>query len=401
MKQKTLLLHLFCVFAVALFILNGVGIANCEEVTPDRTHLFVTQALQLHVKSGGNNGGNAVVIDNESNKWVTDWSYVCSFEDANATVSAKYLAEGRGLYFVTVNTINFSGGLPLCLQPSADALDRAKDFLVRYKNWLQDSNLTEVISTLDAVQADQNCSVLFGDLNLTITRNPYASVFYWGYTTNSTYHRGLGITFVGNYTFFRDDRNLLLPAREPPADIFNSWSPYISMPTETKLPTTRPVNESFSFMTPRPSSIMELYLNPEANLSAVVKEVRQFSGYFTFNLQEPLQPNTLYTATLLCGQSVPPDIDMSPVVLLSWQFITENATHTTDVPNQTPDSPQCLTSPSEQTSLTTTQTTTPFKDANGAFLLHNWFYVPAAAVVGALAAALAVLTLRRRKQNKR
>ncbi|MCW4019234.1 MAG: hypothetical protein NWF00_11250 [Candidatus Bathyarchaeota archaeon] len=230
-KQKASgFLQVFYVFAVALFVLNGVGIANCEEdVTSDRTFLFVTQGLQLHVESGGNHGGHAVVVSNAPNKWVTDWSYTCSFENANATVFVQYMAEGSGLYYVTVQTTNFSAGLPLCLQPSASALGRAKDFLTRYQNWLQDSNLTEIISTLDAVETDQNCSVLFGDLNLTITSNPYASVFYWGYTSNGTYSRGIGITFVDNFVFFRDDRNLLLPPREPPANIFNSEPPYISI----------------------------------------------------------------------------------------------------------------------------------------------------------------------------
>lgn len=400
-KQKNLLLEVVCFFAVTLFVLNGIGVGNCvEDVTSDRTYLFVTQALQLHVESGGNGGGYAVVESGSANKWVTEWSYRCFSEDAHATVLAEYMAQGEGLYFVTINTTQSSENLPLCLQPSARALDRAKDFLTRYKNWVQDANLTNIIGTLDTAEADQNCSVVVGDLNLTITSNRYATVFYWGYTTNGTYNRGLGITFVGNYTFFRDDRNLLLPAREPPANIFNSASPYISTLKETEPLATRSVNESFSFMTPRPAAIMELYLDPEANISAAVKEVRQFSGYFTFNLQEPLQPNTVYTATLLCGQSAPPNIDMAPLVLLSWQFITENATQTTQVPSQTQTSSQHPTTTSEQTPNTTTPSTTPFEASNNASAVHNWIYVTTAAVMGAATVALAIITLRRKKQNK-
>ncbi len=304
----------------------------------DRTYSFVTKALQLIGATGWKTGGVAVPsMVNATNKWVEDWAYTYSSEDANVSLWASYMAEGQGLEYVTAQTTQSSTILPLCLQPSVNAIDRTADFLERYRNWTQDANLTEIIATLNTVDTSRNSSVVIGNLNLTTVSNPYATSFYWGYTSNDTYYRSLGITFVGNWVFFRDDRNLLLPPRDPPANIFTSSSPYIYWSTDPGMLLTRPINESFGFMTPRPAPIMELYLNPKADIAPVVKEVRQYSGYYTFNLKEPLQPNTLYTATLLCGQTLPPDMDDAPVVLLSWQFMTDNSTHTpTDSPTQNP-----------------------------------------------------------------
>ncbi|MCW4019235.1 MAG: hypothetical protein NWF00_11255 [Candidatus Bathyarchaeota archaeon] len=159
------------------------------------------------------------------------------------------------------------------------------------------------------------------------------------------------------------------------------------------------VNESFSFMTPRPISIMELYLTPEAKVSAAVEEVRQFSGYYTFSLQEPLQPNTLYTATLFCGQSTPPNIDMAPAILLSWQFMTENASQTTEVPSQTQTSQSTATA-SKQTPIPATPINASFKVADGASFLNSWVYVAVAAVGVIVVVALAIIMFARKRAQQ-
>lgn len=391
----------FCIFIAILTLTSGIETAICEDdIASDRTYPFVTEALQLRGASGWNRGGRAgPFVSNASDKWVTDWQYNYASEEADVTVFAQYMAEGKGLYFVSTETTKSSQVLPLCLQPTANTLDRAKDFLKRYQNWTQDANLTEIIGTLDLVGAGGNCSVVIGTLNLTVAANRYATDFYWGYTSNGTYSRGLGITFVSNRVFFRDDRNLLLPPCEPPSNIFTSRSPYMSKAEEPNPPAARPVNESFEFMTPRPAPIMELYLDPEAEIAPVVKEQQFYSGHFTFHLEQPLLPNTLYTATLVCGQDAPADFDEAPVILLSWWFMTENGTQTSETqsPTQTPIA-SAESIPSMPQSSLSASSAEAYHDGNPTF---EWAFTVAIVFAGIAVLVASVLVVRARAKRSK
>lgn len=123
--------------------------------------------------------------------------------------------------------------------------------------------------------------------------------------------------------FFRDDHNLPFLPSEPPATIFTSFSPYgLSIDFPDSNATNVPLNTNFTMMTTRPAGIVALSLSPETKIANLTKETRQWSGYYTFQLAELLQPNTTYTATVLYGQSIPADFDSAPLSIETWSFTT-------------------------------------------------------------------------------
>jgi hypothetical protein len=314
-----------CLFAVILPFFCEAEL-NSASYESDRPSSFVREALGFdspkYVVSGGGSSAYASYI-NETRVVMNVTGYTVDSEADSLSVSCDYSAEGSGLWFVTLITSRSSSELPICAQTSANLTGRARDFLERYRNWTGNNSLYEVINMLDLTDGTKNMSATSNHWNMTVGSNAYFASFYWEQVLNGTDYRGLGITFAGKYVFFRDDRNLPFPPSEPPKTIFTSWSPYglgIDFPDSGA--TNVPLNTRFTMMTIRPAGILELYLKPEAKIGNLTTETRNYSGYYTFELDEPLQPNTIYTATVLYGQSISPDFDSSPLSIKSWSFTT-------------------------------------------------------------------------------
>ena len=123
---------------------------------------FITDALALNEPrysiSGGSESAYASYI-NETNVIMNSTGYRITSENSNLSISCDYPSNGDGLWFVTLTIDRASTELPLCIQPSANVVDRARDFLTKYQNWTGNSSLTEVTSMLDNVDATKNMTV--------------------------------------------------------------------------------------------------------------------------------------------------------------------------------------------------------------------------------------------------
>jgi hypothetical protein len=256
--------------------------------------------------------------------------YSLSSNENKLDISCRYTASGEGLWYITISTSKVTNSLPLCIQPSVNVLDRAKDFLERYQEWTGNSSLEEVINMLNTVDVTENTTITLGNWKLTVTSGTYFTSFYWQYTFNQTDYRGLGITFLGKYVFFRDDRNLPIVSQSAPEPFGSSQSLYlvfIDYPERDSINVPRTTD--IILETARPAGIIEVYLNHEAKIANVTLEsVPPAGGKYTFHLAEPLQPNTTYTATVIYGQAIPPDLDSSPINIESWSFTTGNTVTT-------------------------------------------------------------------------
>ena len=83
-----------------------------------------------------------------------------------------------------------------------------------------------------------------------------------------------------------------------------------------------PIATTISITFSRPPSIVELEMEPRAEIGDITKEiVGVASGRFTFHLAEPLQPNTTYTVTITYGQKEAPE-GFRPMSTTTWQFAT-------------------------------------------------------------------------------
>lgn len=183
----------------------------------DRPLSFVNDAMQLDMTRYATTENHWSYATEDVASTIDVVSYSLVSEDTKIRVGCEYTYLGEGLWFVTINVGGDTTSLPLCLQPSANIFDRSKDLLERYQEWTGNSSLKEIIDTLDAVDVTRNSTLLLGDLELTVASSAYFTSFYWEYKINGIEYRGLGITFYEKYVFFRDDRNLSLPPRAPPA----------------------------------------------------------------------------------------------------------------------------------------------------------------------------------------
>ncbi len=290
----------------------------------DRTLSFVTDALQLDMAKYAITDEGHDAVNTLKGFWMNGSYYSLESGENKIDVSCRYRESGEGIWYITIKAVQATTGLPLCIQPSANVLDRAEDFLERYQEWTGNSSLKEVINTLNNIDATENMTTTLGSWKLTVTSNPYFTSFYWQFTLNRTEYRGLGITFLDKYVFFRDDRNLPLISQSPP-DPFGSSLSLVFLGIDYPDPnsTNVPLTTDLILETSRPAGIIELYLNHEAKIADVTSEmVPVASGRYTFNLAEPLQPYTTYTATVIYGQAIPPDFDSSPIDTESWNFTT-------------------------------------------------------------------------------
>lgn len=384
-------------FCAAIVILNFFNAFSATGATSqsDRPLSFVREGLQLNVAEGS---GWAYAADvNGTYKIIDCTGYVFYSGGASVDISCRYSNSGEGLFYVALTTNQASAALPLCAQPSADPVERARDFLERYQNWTQDSNLTKVISMLSDVDATKNCSVTVDELTLNVTSNPYLTSLYWKYTYNGTDYRGVGIAFVSKYVLFRDDRNLQLPPREPPAMDFSSAGSYflgVQLPESDA--TNVPLNTDIKLMTSRPVGMIELHLNPEVEVSNVTSETQQYNGYYTFKLAEHLSPDTVYTATVLYGQTGPADLDSFPISIKSWTFTTGDSMASPESSNQT----QPTISPT-QTVPTTQPSSSPIENNSQNSIPMEIVYMVAAVAAAIAVVTAAILIMRRRNPKER
>jgi hypothetical protein len=321
-KPSAVFLLVICALSVVVSFPNRAVSAETEQT--ERSASFVTEALGFNSSqfTASNMGGRAG-IDGDRMNIV---GYIINSEAGSLNVACEYPTKGQGMWYVALTINRTTNQLPVYVQLSANVAERARDFLMRYLDWSCNPSLNDATSMLDRATISRNMTVTGKGLIMTVDSNPYFVSFYWEQIVNGSEYRGIGITFAGKYVFFRDDRSIFLEPKEPPASIFTSVSPYISgySVPETRI-TDFPLDKNFTFMTPRPAPIFELHLSPEAQILGPVREIRQFSGYYTFMLAEPLKPNTTYVETILVGQSIPPDFDSAPISIASWSFTTGNS----------------------------------------------------------------------------
>jgi len=336
-----------CTVALLASFLGGAAFSETSAQSNKSLH-FVTEALGFsspkYLVQGGSESAYASYI-NDTYVVMNVTGYTVESEAGNLTVSCAFPSQSQSPWFVTLTISRSSAELPVFAQLSADVVDRARDFLTKYGDWTGNMSLNDVIDMLDKADVADNMTATTNQLNMTITSSSQFVSFYWEYVLNGTGYRGFGLTFAGKYVFFRDDRNLPFPPRAPPATIFTSFSPYglgIDFPDEGAV--NVPLDTNFTVMTTRPAGIVDLYLNPEAKIEALQSETRNWSGYYTFLLAEPLQPKTMYTAILIYGQSIPADFDSAPLSIKSWSFKTGDSS-ATPIPTISPD-PTANSSPS-------------------------------------------------------
>ena len=328
--RKTLAVFLTIIYVLGIVASCFVGAVSAQNsATSERSASFVNGALGFNSSqyTSASLGGRAG-FDGD---YMAEVGYTVNSDAGNLTIVCEYPNRTQGMWYVSLTIESSTDQLPVYAQLSANVTVRARDFLERYMQWSGNSSLLNAISMLDKVDVTRNMTVTENDLNLTVDSSPYFVSFYLEYQINGTEYRGVGITFASKYVFFRDDRSIPFGPRVPPASIFTSNSPYISGYSQPQEPITDvPLNQNFTFMTPRPAPIFELFLSPEANFSGPIRETRQFSGYFTFVLEEPLKPNTTYTETIIVGQGIPADFDSAPISIASWLFTTGNSLVTSE-----------------------------------------------------------------------
>jgi len=317
-------IQLFAVVCLLIFLmlsLAGISLAQTSE-QPDRPSSFVSNGLGISTPAYN---------VSETGDWeragpdgvVSSKSFSAQSSDATLSISCSYSIKREGLWFITLSTSKSSPELPICAQLTANVTERARDFLTRYMDWTRNNSLDQVIDMLKTADFTENTTTTTSQWSMTVDSSFNFVSYYWSYLSNGSSYRGLGITLAAEYVFFRDDRNLPPVANNLPATIFNSPSPYCLGPEKTE--TGVSVNQNFTFMTPRPAPILELYLNPEATFSYVLRETRFYSGYYTFVLSEPLKPLTTYIAAVIVGQAAPPDFDSAPISVVTWSFVTGDA----------------------------------------------------------------------------
>jgi hypothetical protein len=131
MKLASKKLGVTCFLAVIL-LLPLAQFQNVHSLEQsDRPLSFVTEGLQLDVVASGE---WAYTTDINGSLMINVASYTFESEEASVDVSCRYSYSGEGLWFVTLETNKASTTLPICAQPSAGVVDRARDFLERYQN---------------------------------------------------------------------------------------------------------------------------------------------------------------------------------------------------------------------------------------------------------------------------
>jgi hypothetical protein len=284
-----------------------------------------------------------------------------SHNESLLRISYKYSDQGEAAWFVAMNVQGDSSGLPVCLQKSENAADRALDLLSRYKNWTADSQLDNIINTLEPSNSPVNKTVTsneFTTVKLTWINSRLYDSFYWKFNINGTDDGGIGITFLDNLVLFRDDRNMpssfeapvsaigaAIPSTDGTINLLLYPKPNsVGVSTSSNISLqTNPTYSSFDLPEHQdplgnnhlagtyqvenevPVEIVKLYLaenNEENNMISLVP-VRE-SDNCTFYLPKPLKPDTFYTATLIYGQETPYKMDAVTLSMYSWNFTTSN-----------------------------------------------------------------------------
>lgn len=106
-----------------------------------------------------------------------------------------------------------SQGPPLCIeQPKTDLMDVVSGFLQRYQTYTGDSQLAQMRSLLDTIEAISNTTKTVDTLILIIHVEDDRTYFAWSNTVNETEFNGTGYSGLhlgfrdGHFSDFKDDR---------------------------------------------------------------------------------------------------------------------------------------------------------------------------------------------------
>jgi hypothetical protein len=319
-----------CFIFLTSFFFSGMEVTQ-GTLQSDKPLSFISDGLKFAAPEYSVNGNSEwayAVNVNGTNMIMNVTGYGITSADSSLSVTCVYPSTGEGLWFITLKTDTTSTKLPSCMQTGVRDIDRTRDFLKRYEIWTGNSSIQVVRNMLDSVDAPENAAFSANNITLTVASSPFFTSYYWEYTINGSDCRGLGVTIAGKYVFFRDDRNLPFLPQKPPETIFTSYYPSLSVVYPDENSTNVPLNTNITLFASRPVGIIELHLTPEAKIGKFTTESIQYSEQYTYRLTEPLQPDTIYTATMLYGQATPADLDSAPMSIKSWSFVTGNSIDT-------------------------------------------------------------------------
>lgn len=364
-----------CIFSFALTFFLLFSMLYCNVGSAQSANSFIEDALKLSQPEyttsylGSSQGPNK--------GWgLTDTEFFnVTFYGGSVFLSLKYIEAKRddgvgsasSLWAITAVINNDSAILPVCLRQSSASRSRALDLLERYQNWTG-KDFTSEITILTAKGEVTNTTVQKSTLenpemvvNFTVINAELYESYYWQYIVNNTSQGGIGITFQGQYLFFRDDTSKL-HAEKAPAGVNLDVPPlgtlYIVVypePNSTRIYTDSTISFAsavghtsaytsgqMSFFGPSwsagyfsatnwypPLNIAELYLeSPNDNRGFIAGKIVGDENY-TFCLAKPLLPETTYTASLIYGHYHAFYTDLAPISLVSWNFTTSSGVHPT------------------------------------------------------------------------
>lgn len=379
-----------CILITTILVLGLIStVIGSSFGQTDRAISFITDALQLDLamyQTSESHWGSLT-----AGGWMDVSRYGLTLATTNLSVTCGDIHASEGLLYIGLKSEGESSEIPRCMQPSLSDLDRVRDFLERYRDWTHNATLNLVMDLLIQVDPLKNMTVTQGDWTLTVESSPYYSTWYWQYTVNSSTYRGLGITILDKYVFFRDDRLARLPPQDPPPLISSSACSIplsVSYPDPDSSGVRR--NTSIGLFAPRPVGLLELYLNPNVKIANFSKEMVLYSAEYTVHFTEFLQPLTTYTATIIYGQTIPPSIHHAPICIKSWSFTTGN------FPNPSP-TPTPTESPTSTATPTSTPSPTPETSTNEGFSLPMEVIIGIAVVIIIIIGIVAFKLRNRRK----
>jgi len=95
------------------------------------------------------------------------------------------------------------------IQSSTNVRDNAIDFMQRYQNYTEDSELDTMKNMLDTVDAAKNTTKTTNDVKITVTNTAESTSFDWKYSVNGADYAGMTVSFRnGSFYSFSDKRSI-------------------------------------------------------------------------------------------------------------------------------------------------------------------------------------------------
>ncbi|MEM3378675.1 MAG: hypothetical protein QXV09_04900 [Candidatus Bathyarchaeia archaeon] len=203
-RIQKFLLPAVLVMATA-FLIFAPYAQSVDALIEEKALSFIKEVVQLDLSKYDvkNKDYFEEYLDHTVKKDVT-----CSLKSAEGNLTVICQLANSSLYYCVMYV---DEGKAFYIQPLSTIFDRAIGILERYKKWMRDESLNEMISTLKMVDGSENVTMNVGDWQFKFLITSQYVKFSWMYIPNKNkilFPNCLIISFAGNNFYFVDERSL-------------------------------------------------------------------------------------------------------------------------------------------------------------------------------------------------